>query len=405
MTLRQAPAEIIEESTSPLVQIADWWQRCELGQVAEVTNGAAFKSTLFNKNGDGLPLIRIRDVGKTETSVHYIGDYDPRHIVERGDLLVGMDGDFRVARWNGDHALLNQRVCRLRILDESQYSGRLLEFVLQPYLDEIHKVTSSVTVKHLSSRTVQRLPIPLPPRAEQDRIVVAIEEQFSRLDALEDSVASARSKSIALGVAHIRSAMQGWPRVRLGDVSEVFVGSTPSRRNSTFWGGTVPWVSSGEIQFCRIRDTRESVSTVAVRPERIHPRGTVLLAMIGEGRTRGQAAILEVAAAHNQNSAAIRTEPSKLDPEWLFYVLSDQYKSNRRVGSGNNQPALNKARVQGLRVPVPPIDDQHRLVTQLDEVATSLDQVNIGLEEARQRSGALRRAVLARAFAGQLVPQ
>ena len=68
-----------------------------------------------------------------------------------------MDGDFRIARWAGERALLNQRVCRLHVCDPDLYCDRFLEYVLQPYLDEIHKVTSSVTVKHLSSRTVTDL--------------------------------------------------------------------------------------------------------------------------------------------------------------------------------------------------------------------------------------------------------
>lgn len=255
----------------------------------------------------------------------------------------------------------------------------------------------------LKWRQMRHYALAVPPSVEQQRIVAAIGEHFSRFDTVERALVSARSKAMILRVAHISSAMQGWPMVCLGDVSEVFVGATPSRRDSALWGGTVPWVSSGEIQFCRIGDTRESVSTAAVRPERIHPPGTVLLAMIGEGRTRGQAAILEIAAAHNQNSAAIRTDRSKLNPEWLFCVLSAQYESNRRIGSGNNQPALNKTRVQGLRVPVPPMDEQYGLVSRLEEVATSLDQINVGLEAARQRLSALRRGVLAAAFSGQLV--
>ena len=67
MTLRLAPKDIVTQSTSPLLAIADWWERCRLGDVAVVTNGAAFKSARFNTDGDGLPLIRIRDVGATES--------------------------------------------------------------------------------------------------------------------------------------------------------------------------------------------------------------------------------------------------------------------------------------------------------------------------------------------------
>ena len=84
-----------------------------------------------------------------------------RHVVESGDLLIGMDGDFRIARWTGGRALLNQRVCRLQVRDSDLYCDHFLEYVLRPTWTRSHKVTSSVTVKHLSSRTVADLPIPL----------------------------------------------------------------------------------------------------------------------------------------------------------------------------------------------------------------------------------------------------
>ena len=73
MTLRLAPKDIVALSTSPLLTTASWWERCRLGDIVEVTNGAAFKSARFNTDGDGLPLIRIRDVGQPKALTHYSG--------------------------------------------------------------------------------------------------------------------------------------------------------------------------------------------------------------------------------------------------------------------------------------------------------------------------------------------
>ena len=235
MTLRLSPDAIVGYSESPLLRTAQWWERCRLRDVAEVTNGAAFKSAHFNTERDGLPLIRIRDVGQSEASTFYSGDYETRHLVEPGDLLIGMDGDFRIARWNGTQSLLNQRVCRLRVEDPDCYSDKFLEHVVQPYLDEIHKVTSAVTVKHLSSRTVGELPIPLPPRLEQERIVAAIEEHFSRLDAAEAALGAAERKLDATLRSTLQEICRGpWPREQLSDVinslkNGVFV-SRPSKQ-------------------------------------------------------------------------------------------------------------------------------------------------------------------------------
>ena len=229
----------------------------------------------------------------------------------------------------------------------------------------------------------------------------------SRLDAADRALADVKRKLKSL---HRSASLQlidqsSWPSTTLGDIAEVFVGSTPSRANHDLWAGPIPWVSSGEIQFGRIRDTREHIAAEAVSTKRVHPPGTVLLGMIGEGKTRCQAAVLEIPAAHSQNSAAIRVQRSTMSPDWLFHVLRAQYESNRRIGSGNNQPALNKSRVCQLEIPLPPLEEQDRLVGQLDATRMTIDQIVGTVAQAQRRCSALRRIVLADAFAGRLVQQ
>ena len=112
---------------------------------------------------------------------------------------------------------------------------------------------------------------------------------------------------------------EGWAWTKLGDLFDVSTGSTPSRSDPLLWNGGVPWVSSGEVAFCRIRSTRETISTAGLgnAATRLNPAGTVLLAMIGEGKTRGQCAILDVPAANNQNAAAIRVSSTPIPPEFV----------------------------------------------------------------------------------------
>ena len=100
-------------------QSADWQTRA-LATVLEVQNGYAFGSEFFNNEASGLPLIRIRDLKNGErTEAHYSGAYDEKFLVRAGDLLIGMDGEFRCYKWRGPLALLNQRVCRLENFDAS----------------------------------------------------------------------------------------------------------------------------------------------------------------------------------------------------------------------------------------------------------------------------------------------
>ena len=98
---------------------------------------------------------------------------------------------------------------------------------------------------------------------------------------------------------------EGWCWALLGQAFGVYVGATPSRGVPEYWNGSIPWVSSGEVVFRRITSTRETITERGLRETstEMHPPGTVLIGMIGEGKTRGQVAILEIAACNNQNSS------------------------------------------------------------------------------------------------------
>jgi len=181
MALSRKPQEIVEGSSNPLLGKHESWGRVPVDEIADILNGYAFKSTKFTRD-KGTPLIRIRDVGKSSTKTFYDGEFDETYLVKDGDLLIGMDGDFRCSIWKGGEALLNQRVCKISLKSDN-YNFKFLSYVLQPYLDAIHAETSAVTVKHLSSRSVSEIPLPLPPLEQQKRIVAKIEELFSHIDA------------------------------------------------------------------------------------------------------------------------------------------------------------------------------------------------------------------------------
>ena len=172
-----------------------------------VQNGFAFKSELFT-HSEGKPLIRIRDIEDGWTENFYSGEYSDEFVVRKGDILIGMDGDFNAAIWQGVDGLLNQRVCRL-IPSTKNFSDKFLFLCLQPYLNAINAETSSVTVKHLSSRTIGEIPLPLPPRNEQHRIVAKIEELFSELDKGIENLKTAQAQLKVYRQALLKHAFEG----------------------------------------------------------------------------------------------------------------------------------------------------------------------------------------------------
>jgi type I restriction enzyme, S subunit len=172
--------ELVEQQGNALTGKADHWERVLLGSVAKVINGFPFASSGFNTE-EGEPVIRIRDVTSGTVGTLFRGDASEAPRAEYGDLVIGMDGDFNSRLWPGQSALINQRVCKV-VPNEAYYSKAFLAYVIPGYLKLVNDHTSAITVKHLSSGTVNDLPLPLPPRNEQDRLVSKLDELFSRID-------------------------------------------------------------------------------------------------------------------------------------------------------------------------------------------------------------------------------
>jgi type I restriction enzyme S subunit len=404
------PDQIVADSASPLLGVAPWWGRVRLGDVVEVVNGAAFPSELFNSDRRGERLVRIRDVGQNSPEVYYDGPYEEHHVIDNGDLLIGMDGDFRVALWGGSRALLNQRVCRLQVPDPDLYSNRLLLHVLQPYLNAVHAVTSSVTVKHLSSRTIQDLPIPLPPRAEQNRIVAALEEHVSRLDAAEQALTSARTRLAGFRSSTTSETLNGdWPVVRLGDhtVDQRYGSSAKASRE-----GKVPILRMGNIvdghlDFADLKylpDGHPDIETCTLAV------GDLLFNRTNSPELVGKSAVFEGRGTPvTFASYLIRVRlDEELDPHWAATAINSP--AGRRYIDAVRTQQVGQANVNGTKlrdfpVPTPSIDVQRERLTQLDQARAWLTAVESEINRALTRASALRRSILASALSGQLVPQ
>jgi len=412
VTLRVHPDEIVRTSTSSLLASHDSWERVRLADVADVLNGFAFKSEFFSRDG-GMPLLRIRDVGESDTDTSYSGDYDPAYVVESGSIVVGMDGDFRVALWSGRPALLNQRVCKLTIRDGGLFEPRFLLHVLQGYLDAINAHTSSVTVKHLSSRTVQDIPLPLPPLNEQRRIVAAIEEHLSRLDAADASLTAALRRLDVSRGQFIEDAMRGeWPSTTLGEIAEIAGGVTKdAKRQADPAFVEVPYLRVANVQRGYL-DLRE-VTTIRVPAQKAAALrlevGDVLFNEGGDRDKLGRGWVWsgEIEDCIHQNHVFRARLHDGFEPKFVSWHGNtfgrDWFERHGRQTT--NLASLNMTTLKGFPVPVPPLEEQRRIVAEIEERLGAIDALRAAIERAQRRSAALRRSVLERAFRGELVPQ
>lgn len=158
----------------------------------------------------------------------------------------------------------------------------------------------------------------------------------------------------------------GWEIRPLADIALVTSGGTPSRARPEFWeNGTIPWIRTTEVQNCILTpdDIQEYISEKGLKSSsaKLVPSGTVLLAMIGQGKTRGQVALLKFESTINQNCAAIIFDDYQ-EPYFHFNVLLSQYEVIRGMSNSAGQSNLSGALVKTIKVPVPPLVEQKKLL-------------------------------------------
>lgn len=171
---------------------------------------------------------------------------------------------------------------------------------------------------------------------------------------------------------------QQWGLPQIKDIASISSGSTPNRNNSEYWNGNIAWVTTGELSSGHVNHTSELITVKAVKETkmRIYPQGTLLMAMYGQGKTRGTVAILEIDAAVNQACAAITVKDGK--SKFLFYQLKNSYQDIRKLSNTGNQENLNADIIKTYQVPWAPDEEQERIST----ILTTQDRV-IELKEKR----------------------
>ncbi|AUB80603.1 N-6 DNA methylase [Candidatus Thiodictyon syntrophicum] len=227
---------------------------------------------------------------------------------------------------------------------------------------------------------IENLTVPLPDLVEQERVASTL----SRHDSIIQGVTLVE-KNWKLDQTLFSGQEQ-----QLSAIGEIGTGSTPSRSNLAYFDGDFHWVLTAEVNECDIEKTTETLTDQAVQDYclRIYPPDTILVAMYGQGATRGKAAYLRVPAAITQNCAGIVITRPDVLPRYVYYYLRSMYEEIRgQEYSGGGVPHLNLSVIANLRVPIPSLEEQQAVVAELDRQAKLLADL-LGLKaqaEAKAR--------------------
>jgi type I restriction enzyme S subunit len=199
--------------------------------------------------------------------------------------------------------------------------------------------------------------------------------------------------------------MTNWPVKTLGEVSELFTGGTPSTGNKSYYdGGQIKWLRSGDVHQREIYDCEGRITEEGMRNAntRYLPLNSVLIALAGQGKTRGTVAMLRTQATCNQSVVSIMPiDPKILLPEFVFWNLHMKYDEIRRMtgDDGNDRRGLNMRLIRSMTVPIAPLEEQKRIVALLDDATARITELTACYEQACARANDLLESSLLELFA------
>lgn len=227
--------------------------KIKVGEHIKIIPGFPFNSALFNNDGDGLPLIRIRDLLTSKIETYYRGEFPKEYLIEEGDILIGMDGDFHIVKWkNKTKALLNQRIMKVAQKDGAAINIEYFYYFLFPFLSDVWEKTTATTVKHLSTYDVSEAEVEFPKFEVQSKIAKILSTADTVIEKTQAAIAKYKAikqgmlqdlftRGIDLNTNKLRPRYQDAPEL----YKESKLGMIPREWDDDVLGNIIS-VSSGE---------------------------------------------------------------------------------------------------------------------------------------------------------------
>ena len=362
--------------------------KLKLIDLCDIQYGYAFDSAKFTDDEVYIPLVRIMDVKRGFSETYYSGEYPPEYIIHAGDLLIGMDGEFNIARWKSKDALLNQRVCKVSAKEGIR--EEYLRFALSKELKAIENRTAFVTVKHLSAKELNKLEMDIPEFFEQERIsetLVRIEEIIEKrrteLQKLDEII-----KARFVELFGDENNSYGWEIVNVEDVADVQVGVVikPAQYYTDSQNGIKTFRSlnvgpmyikdSDWVYFTEEGNNKNEKSILKENDLLIVRSGAPGTACVVSKEYEGCNAI-DIIIAHPYLD--------KVNPHYLcaYTNLSHGKKQIEEGTGGAAQQHFNVGKYNKLKLMLPPMDKQEEFVVFMNQVDKSKVVVQKALDEAQ----------------------
>lgn len=352
---------------------------------------------------------------------------DNRKKVCPGDFVINSRSDRKgssgVSQLEGSVSLVSI-VLRPRNIDPA-----FIHYLLrsQPFQEEFYRYGKGIVADLWSTNysEMKNILIPIPSIDEQNSIAAFLDHETAKIDRLiarqERLIELLKEKRQAVishavtkglnpdapmkdsGVEWLGEVPAHWGICALGYLGKIDTGATPDRSNPSYWGGDIPWLKTGEVNYKVITESEEHITEEGLvnSSTRLAEEGTLLMAMYGQGVTRGRVAILGIKATYNQACAAIRVG-KRLINEYAYFYLMAAYDFIRETGNETSQMNLSSEIIGKIKIVIPPVNEQLAIVEYLKERLPSFDVLADKVQRSIDLSKEHRTALISAAVTGKI---
>ena len=353
-----------------------------LVELCDIQYGYAFDSNHFTEDKSFPQLVRIRDVKKGYSETYYNGEYPEEYVLSNGDLLIGMDGEFNIARWKVDGALLNQRVCK--VIVKNGINEEYIRFFMIKCLKKIEEKTSFATVKHLSAKELNRIELDLPSIDEQNiiasllsKLEMVIELRNQELQSL-DNLIKARFVEMFGDPANNE---KGFIKAPMGDYMTVLTDFSSNGSYKTLDSGVTMYDESNYAWMVRTTDL-ESGDMTAIKyideeayellaKSKIYG-GEIIMNKIGSAGKIYLMPQIDIPASLGRNAFMFRYD-ERINVKFLYHLLTSEYgqREIQQYVRGAVTKTITKKDVRAVLIIVPPIELQNEFESFVEQVNKS----------------------------------
>ena len=324
-----------------------------------------------------------------------------------GDIMVTAIGTI------GNTYIVNERdrfyfkdASVLWLHKEAKVDSKFIDYWLKSdlFFDQLDR-GNGATVDTLTIEKLSNVKLLLPSLEKQQKIVEKLDNCFAEIDLLEANLVALETYCENLMLSIQQDLFKnGYKIQRIGDLCKLMTGGTPSRvRPEFFNNGTIRWLVSGDIHQREIFDCDGRITSAAMKSSntKILPFNSVMIALNGQGKTRGTVALLKTEATCNQSLVSISPKDEKLLlSEYLFYNLKMRYEELRRMtgDDGNDRRGLNMILIRAIEIPVPTIEVQRLIIDKLDTVFHEIELLKAHIRIGKGYVSEFRQSLLSTAF-------